>query len=81
MRGNRRLGVAGLVCLSPFVLTALMGKESFFVFTGIMLAFAVCFAILCIAHWAIETVLVALGFNKNRINQDRSSTTLIFWGN
>lgn len=80
MRGNGRLIVAVLVCLSPFLLTAGMGKESFLVFTGIIVAFLLVFVILIAAHWAVETVLVALGFNKDMINQDNNKTTFIFWG-
>ena len=79
MQGKGRLIVAGLMCLSPFLATACMGKESFLIFCGIIAAFAVCCVVLVAAHWAIETVLVALGFNRDRINQDRT-TTFIFWG-
>lgn len=80
MRRNGRVIVAGLVCLSPFAMTALMSLESFLIFCGIMAAFVVCFVGFCILHWAIETVLVALGFNRDAINKDDSKTTFIFWG-
>ena len=80
MRGNRKLMVAVLVCLSPFILTAFMCKESFFVFAGIMTAFLLIFLVLVTAHWAIETVLVAMGFNRDAINRDDRRSTIIFWG-
>jgi len=79
MRENIRLIAAVMVCLSPFVMTALMGKESFFVFTSIMAVSGVCFVVFCGAHWAIETVLVALGLDREQINKDRPGTTFIFW--
>lgn len=81
MRGNRKLGVAVLTCISPFILTACMGLESFYVFAGIMAAFLLIFVVLVIAHWAIETVLVALGFNRDAINRDDRRSTIILWGN
>ncbi|OHB53072.1 MAG: hypothetical protein A2Y12_16280 [Planctomycetes bacterium GWF2_42_9] len=79
MRGNGRLIVAVLVCLSPFVLVAVKSKESFLIFLGIMAAFIVGFIALCIAHWAVETVLVALGCDKDKINESNGNT-FIFWG-
>ncbi|OHB59762.1 MAG: hypothetical protein A2Y12_03520 [Planctomycetes bacterium GWF2_42_9] len=82
MRGNRRLIVAVLLCLSPFIfIWNVSGKEGLVVLFLFFGAMAVGFAIILVMHWAIETVLVALGLDRGQINQDNNKTTFIFWGN
>jgi len=82
MRGNGRLIVAVLVCVSPilFVWSA-SGKEGLIVLLLFFGSVVVGFVLLLVAHWSVETVLVSIGFNKRSVNRDASKTTYIFWGN
>lgn len=75
-----KLILAATLVISPvWLIWKVVGKdglEFFFVYFGVIAAIWV---ILVVAHWAIEFVLVKLGFDKEKINTKRSSRSFIFW--
>jgi len=74
------LKVAIAVSLSPLAFVwRVAGREGLVVFLIVIGVFVGGGALLGIAHWAIQTVLVALGFDRKTINHDHCKSTVIFW--
>ena len=75
------LGIATAIVLSPFWLVwKVSGKEGMTVFIWVIGGFLGTMLLYLTAHWALETVLVTLGFDKKAINKNHGRCpTVIFW--
>lgn len=77
---NLRLTVAAAIVLSPLAFVWwVAGREGFVIFLIVVGVFVGGVTLIFVVHWAIQTVLVALGFDRRAINRDRSRSTVVFW--
>jgi len=70
---NLKLFIASGIVLSPFLfLWQASGAEGIMIFLSVVGAFVGLFLLIVLAQWALETVLLSVGFSKQTLHKERT---------